>query len=77
MTDAERIARLRTALEGDRAIVNDAFGIWSLNSDLSGKRYLSEPCRFTLIRTGCFAAQALRLPDRLTGDGFAMLCSPA
>jgi hypothetical protein len=35
MTDAERIERLTAALQGSGTTVNDAFGIWALNSDLS------------------------------------------
>lgn len=34
MTEAERIARLTTVLDGTGAKVNDAFGIWALDSDL-------------------------------------------
>jgi len=35
MTEAERIDRLTTVLQGTGATVNDAFGIWALGSSLS------------------------------------------
>jgi hypothetical protein len=35
MDDAERIRRLRSVLEGTGAVVNEAFGIWALESRLT------------------------------------------